>query len=106
MFIHEVDLNEDALAKLISFSEDWAAENSCYGYRPNDKSDIENCLELTEKLNFFYNVESFLSRNLIGKKLEENLTDEVINYAIEYFLQRTMVLLLGIFLVKFVNLSR
>ncbi len=41
MLIHEVDLNEDVLAKLISFSEDWAAENSCYGYRPNDKSDIE-----------------------------------------------------------------
>ena len=41
MLIHEVDLNEEVLAKLISFSEDWAAENSCYGYRPNDKSDIE-----------------------------------------------------------------
>ena len=41
MLIHEVDLNEDVLAKLISFSEDWAAENSCYGYRSNDKSDIE-----------------------------------------------------------------
>ena len=41
MLIHEVDLNEGVLAKLISFSEGWAAENSCYGYRPNDKSDIE-----------------------------------------------------------------
>ena len=41
MLIHEVDLNEDVLAKLISFSEGWAAEKSCYGYRPNDKSDIE-----------------------------------------------------------------
>ena len=41
MLIHEVDLNEEVLAKLISFSEDWAAENSCYGYRPNDRSDIE-----------------------------------------------------------------
>jgi ribosomal protein S18 acetylase RimI-like enzyme len=41
MLIHEVDLNEKVLAKLINFSEDWAAENSCYGYRPNDKSDIE-----------------------------------------------------------------
>ena len=29
------------LAVLIGFSEDWAAENSCYGYRPNEKSDIE-----------------------------------------------------------------
>lgn len=41
MLIHEVDLKEEVLAKLISFSEDWAAENSCYGYRSNDKSDIE-----------------------------------------------------------------
>lgn len=41
MLIHEVDLNETVLAKLISFSEDWAEENSCYGYRPNDRSDIE-----------------------------------------------------------------
>ena len=41
MLIHEVTLNEEVLAQLIRFSEDWAAENSCYGYRPNDKSDIE-----------------------------------------------------------------
>ena len=41
MFIHEVDLDENVLARLISFSEDWSAENSCYGYRPNEKSDIE-----------------------------------------------------------------
>ncbi|MBR4144540.1 MAG: GNAT family N-acetyltransferase [Lachnospiraceae bacterium] len=41
MFIHEVDLDETALAQLIRFSEDWTEENSCYGYRPNDKSDIE-----------------------------------------------------------------
>ena len=41
MFIHEVGLNETVLAQLIRFSEDWAAENSCYGYRPNERSDIE-----------------------------------------------------------------
>jgi ribosomal protein S18 acetylase RimI-like enzyme len=29
------------LAKLIKLSEDWTAENSCYGYRANDKSDID-----------------------------------------------------------------
>lgn len=37
MFIHEVDLDDTVLAQLIRFSEDWTAENSCYGYRPNDK---------------------------------------------------------------------
>ena len=41
MTIREVDLNEAVLAQLIRLSEDWAAENSCYGYRANDKSDIE-----------------------------------------------------------------
>ncbi|SFB89553.1 GNAT family N-acetyltransferase [Butyrivibrio sp. YAB3001] len=41
MLIHEVDLDETVLAQLIHFSEDWTVENSCYGYRPNDKSDIE-----------------------------------------------------------------
>ena len=41
MMIHEVILNEEVLDQLIRFSEDWAAENSCYGYRPNDKTDIE-----------------------------------------------------------------
>ena len=41
MIIHEVKLNNEVLEQLIRFSEDWAAENSCYGYRPNDPSDIE-----------------------------------------------------------------
>ena len=41
MVIYEAELNEDVLAQLIRFSEDWTAENSCYGYRPNDRSDIE-----------------------------------------------------------------
>ena len=41
MNIHEVELNDTVLATLIKMSEDWTAENSCYGYRPNDKSDIE-----------------------------------------------------------------
>ena len=39
--IYEVTAEGYALEKLIRFSEDWAAENSCYGYRANDKSDIE-----------------------------------------------------------------
>ncbi len=41
MTIREAILDEKTLAVLIGFSEDWAAENSCYGYRPNEKSDIE-----------------------------------------------------------------
>ncbi len=38
---HEVELDKKVLDHLIRFSEDWAAENSCYGYRANDISDIE-----------------------------------------------------------------
>ena len=41
MIIHEVILNDKVLEQLIRLSEDWAAENSCYGYRPNDRTDIE-----------------------------------------------------------------
>ena len=41
MEIQEVVLNDSVLEKLIKMSEDWTAENSCYGYRPNDRSDIE-----------------------------------------------------------------
>ena len=41
MLIHEVNLDETVLKRLIRFSEDWTKENSCHGYRPNDKSDIE-----------------------------------------------------------------
>lgn len=40
MTIHEVTPDEKVTAQLIRFSEDWAKENSCYGYRPNDKTDI------------------------------------------------------------------
>ena len=41
MIIHEAVPDEEVLGKLIRFSEDWAEENSCYGYRPNDRTDIE-----------------------------------------------------------------
>lgn len=41
MTIREAILDEKTLERLIGFSEDWAAENSCFGYRPNEKSDIE-----------------------------------------------------------------
>lgn len=42
MTIHEVSLTDEVLEQLIRFSEDWAAENSCHGYRPNDKTDLED----------------------------------------------------------------
>ena len=41
MTIHETPLTEPVLARLISLSKDWEAENSCYGYRANQRADIE-----------------------------------------------------------------
>ena len=41
MTVREAVLNDEVLELLIRFSEDWAAENSCYGYRPNSRADIE-----------------------------------------------------------------
>ena len=39
--IKEKELDEDLLATLIALSEDWERENSCHGYRKNEKEDIE-----------------------------------------------------------------
>lgn len=41
MEISEVKLTESVINILIRLSKDWEAENSCHGYRANDKSDIE-----------------------------------------------------------------
>lgn len=41
MNIYEAKLNDELLEKLISMSAEWEAENSTYGYRKNDRSDIE-----------------------------------------------------------------
>ncbi len=40
MRIHEAQLNDELLEDLIAMSADWEAENSCYGYRKNARSDI------------------------------------------------------------------
>ena len=39
--IEEQELTEELLDTLIRLSADWEAENSCYGYRKNEKADIE-----------------------------------------------------------------
>ena len=41
MNIEEVSLTEEVLSELISLSKDWEAEKSCYGYRANQREDIE-----------------------------------------------------------------
>ena len=39
--VYETELNEKTLDVLIKMSKDWEAEDSCYGYRANERSDIE-----------------------------------------------------------------
>ena len=39
--IRETPLTDEVLETLIAFSRDWAAENSCHGYRANERGDIE-----------------------------------------------------------------
>ena len=41
MRIYEAAADRKTMEKLISLSKDWEAENSCYGYRANEPSDIE-----------------------------------------------------------------
>ncbi|MBO4869035.1 MAG: GNAT family N-acetyltransferase [Clostridia bacterium] len=41
LIIREAASDDDVLEELIRLSIDWEAENSCYGYRANDKADIE-----------------------------------------------------------------
>ena len=41
MQIREVPLTEELLEQLIRLSEDWEAEESCHGYRKNERADIE-----------------------------------------------------------------
>lgn len=39
--IFETGLTDDVLKELIRLSEDWEKEASCYGYRKNEKADID-----------------------------------------------------------------
>ena len=41
MTVYETELTDRVLEALIAFSRDWEAEDSCYGYRANERSDIE-----------------------------------------------------------------
>ena len=41
MKVYEAAADERTVETLIRFSKDWEAENSCYGYRANEKADIE-----------------------------------------------------------------
>ena len=50
MIIYEAKLNDELLEKLIAMSGDWEVENSTYGYRKNDRSNIEgNQIYLAEQ---------------------------------------------------------
>ena len=75
--------NEDSeilkyiIDNLLPFEKDifYIIKNNFYDTL-NEKYQIENDIKFTDKMNFFYNEESFLWRDLIGKKLEKGLRDE------------------------------
>ena len=79
MTIHEVNLNEEVLDQLIRFSEDWAAEDSCYGYRPNDKSDIEG------NRIFFAEDEDTVIGYLFGKVYQSEQMNSIMPEGTSYF---------------------
>ena len=41
MRFYETDLNDGVLAELLRLSRDWEAEDSCRGYRANERADLE-----------------------------------------------------------------
>ena len=41
IFVIETELTQEVLCTLISMSEAWEAEQSCHGYRKNERADIE-----------------------------------------------------------------
>ncbi len=42
MKLYETPLTDDVFERLIAFSVAWEQENSCWGYRRNERSDIED----------------------------------------------------------------
>ena len=77
--IREVELSDTVLNRLISFSEDWAAENSCYGYRANDRSDIEG------NRIFFAEEEGKVVGYLFGKVYESENMQAIMPKGTPYF---------------------
>lgn len=69
MKLYETELNEAVLDLLIGYSREWASEDSCYGYRPNEKADIEgNRIFLAEE-------NGMIAGYLFGKTFRsENMT--------------------------------
>ena len=79
MMIREVNLDEEVLDRLIRFSEDWAAENSCYGYRANEKSDIEG------NRIFFAEDEGTVTGYLFGKVCRSEQMTSIMPVGTPYF---------------------
>ena len=79
MTIREVNLDDEVLERLIRLSEDWAAENSCYGYRPNDRTDIEgNRIFLAEE-------DGAVTGYLLGKVCQSEQMKSIMPEGTPYF---------------------
>ena len=76
-FNEDSELLEYIIDNLLPFEKDifYIIKNNYYDTL-NRKYQIEDYIKFTEKMNFFYNEESFLYRDLIGRLLQTELRDE------------------------------
>lgn len=79
MKIYEAQLNDELLDKLIALSSDWERENSTYGYRKNDRDDIEgNRIFLAEQ-------DNGLVGYLLGKEANAERASSIMADGTPYF---------------------
>lgn len=79
MKIYEAELRQDLLETLIAMSGDWEAENSTYGYRKNDPSDIAgNRIFLAER-------EGVILGYLFGQVVQAERSSSILEKGAPYF---------------------
>lgn len=79
MEIKEEALTEPLIGELIALSRDWAAENSCRGYRENERADIEGRRVFTVR------EEGVLIAYLFGQLAREEKGNSVLEKGADYF---------------------
>ena len=79
IFVREAELNEEILGALIEYSEAWEKENSCFGYRRNDKGDIEG------RRIFIAETDGEIVGYLFGQNARAEKASSVMAAGMEYF---------------------
>ena len=79
MKLYETELNEELLAILVRMSAEWEIENSTYGYRTNDRADIEgNRIFLAEQ-------DGAIAGYLFGHEVKAERTSSIMTEGTEFF---------------------